>query len=107
VEHTLLALPGVKLEDVKIAMSHPQALAQCDNFLRSLNITPEAAYDTAGSAKIIKEKVMNSDISIDMGNDYAAIAQRLHSVCTAFTQRLRSICAVFTQRLRSVCAAFA
>jgi prephenate dehydratase/prephenate dehydrogenase len=32
-----------------------QALAQCDNFLRGLGITPVATYDTAGSAKMISE----------------------------------------------------
>jgi hypothetical protein len=35
VEHTLLALPGVKIEDIKIAMSHPQALWVCVMLLYS------------------------------------------------------------------------
>lgn len=64
VEHTLLALPGVKKEDIKTAMSHPQALAQCDNYLRAMGITPESAYDTAGSAKIIKEKNLRNCAAI-------------------------------------------
>ena len=33
--------------------SHPQALAQCDTYLRNKNIKQEAEYDTAGSAKMI------------------------------------------------------
>ena len=56
VEHYLLALPGVKKADIKKVMSHPQALAQCDNYLRDLGYIPTPTYDTAGSAKIIKEK---------------------------------------------------
>ena len=55
VKHCLLAKPGVKREDIKYAISHPQALAQCDNFLRGLGITPIPTYDTAGSAKMIAE----------------------------------------------------
>ena len=56
VEHFLLALPGVKREDIKKVMSHPQALAQCENYLRDLGYIPTPTYDTAGSAKIIKEQ---------------------------------------------------
>jgi prephenate dehydratase len=55
VHHCLLAKNGVKRDDLKYAISHPQALAQCDNFLRSFNIQPIPTYDTAGSAKMISE----------------------------------------------------
>lgn len=56
VEHSLLVLPGIKKKDIKKVMSHPQALAQCDNYIRAMGIDREATYDTAGSAKMIKEK---------------------------------------------------
>eukprot|EP01039_Chlorochromonas_danica_P003344 gene3344-3667_t len=56
VEHYLLALPGTKKADIRKVMSHPQALAQCDNYLRRLGVKQEAAYDTAGAAKIIKDQ---------------------------------------------------
>ena len=55
VHHCLLVKPGVEKKNLKFAISHPQALAQCDNYLRSLGITPIATYDTAGSAKMIAE----------------------------------------------------
>jgi prephenate dehydratase/prephenate dehydrogenase len=55
VKHCLMAKPGVKRDAIKYAISHPQALAQCDNFLRGLGITPIPTYDTAGSAKMISE----------------------------------------------------
>ncbi|AFZ68940.1 prephenate dehydratase [Deinococcus peraridilitoris] len=51
VKHHLLALPGVKLEDVRRVASHPQALAQCDGFLARHHLLPVAAYDTAGAAE--------------------------------------------------------
>jgi len=37
----------------RYAISHPQALAQCDNYLRSHGIMPIPLYDTAGSAKML------------------------------------------------------
>lgn len=56
VNHCFLVKPGVKREDIKYAISHPQALAQCDNYLRGLGIIPIPTYDTAGSAKMIPER---------------------------------------------------
>lgn len=56
VKHCLLAKPGVKRSDVRYAISHPQALAQCDNYLRGLGIKPIPTYDTAGSAKMIRDE---------------------------------------------------
>lgn len=53
VKHCLLARKGVRREDIRYAISHPQALAQCDNFLRGLGIKPIQTYDTAGSAKML------------------------------------------------------
>ena len=56
VSHCLMALPGVRLEDVRRVFSHPQALAQCDGFLASHNLRPIEAFDTAGSALELKER---------------------------------------------------
>lgn len=54
--HNLLVLEGTTLEQVRRIYSHPQGLAQCERFLRSLrDVEIVATYDTAGSAKMIKE----------------------------------------------------
>lgn len=56
VEHCLIALPGVPFEEVRTVLSHPQALAQCDHFLRAHGLSHEAAYDTAGAVKLVKAR---------------------------------------------------
>src|SRR4029453_2787528 len=56
VVHHLLALPGATLEGLKRVYSHPQGLAQCERFLRTLtNVDIIATYDTAGSAKMVAD----------------------------------------------------
>lgn len=67
VRHCLIANPGVKKEDIKKAISHPQALGQCAAYLRGKGIKPETVYDTAGSVKMLKESG---------AKDVAAIASR-------------------------------
>ena len=50
VEHSLIGLPGSDLSTIRRVYSHPQALAQCDEFLRrheEWELVP--FYDTAGS----------------------------------------------------------
>jgi prephenate dehydratase len=65
VSHNLLAFPGTKMEDIKKVYSHPQGLAQCEGFLSSLKgIEIVATYDTAGSAKIIRDEQLKNVAAI-------------------------------------------
>jgi len=51
IEHCLLALPGVSLDELRVVISHPQALAQCrDFFARHPHLAARQEIDTAGSA---------------------------------------------------------
>lgn len=56
VRHNLLALAGVEITDVRVVLSHPQALAQCEGFLDRLGVVRESTYDTAGSAKMLRQQ---------------------------------------------------
>ncbi|GAB4524605.1 MAG: prephenate dehydratase [Anaerolineae bacterium] len=53
VHHNLMVPPGMKLEDIKFVRSHPQALAQCEKFLKRHNFQAVPTYDTAGAARMI------------------------------------------------------
>ena len=56
IEHSLVALPGIDLHQIKEVNSHPMALMQCTEFLDTLpNVKLVEKDDTAGSAKWIKE----------------------------------------------------
>jgi chorismate mutase/prephenate dehydratase len=56
VSHCLISNHGVSLDSIKKIYSHPQALGQCQAFIKHLNCELVPAYDTAGSVKMIKEK---------------------------------------------------
>lgn len=68
INHQLLGLPGTKLADVKSASSHPQALAQCLEFLKRHGIKPTARIDTALSCQ---------DVLKFQDKSIAAIASKL------------------------------
>jgi prephenate dehydratase len=54
--HHLLALSGATMAGLRRVYSHPQGLAQCERFLRTLSgVDIVATYDTAGSAKMVAD----------------------------------------------------
>jgi prephenate dehydratase len=55
VRHCLLAMPGVALPAIKRVYSHPQALAQCEEFIARIGAEKVATQDTAGSARLLRE----------------------------------------------------
>jgi prephenate dehydratase/chorismate mutase/prephenate dehydratase len=49
----LLALPGTDHREIRAVYSHPQALAQCRQFLARNKLEPVPYYDNAGAAKML------------------------------------------------------
>ncbi|MCZ2722846.1 prephenate dehydratase [Marinomonas sp. 15G1-11] len=74
VNHCLIGCHGSELSDIKKIGSHPQALAQCDNNIKSLGAKNVAMYDTAGAAKFLSESqdanlgVISSELAAELYN---------------------------------------
>lgn len=67
----LLALPGVKREDIKVIESHPMAIRQCAEYINSLTgVQVRESDDTALSAKRVKELKLKDTAAI--ANEFAA-----------------------------------
>jgi chorismate mutase/prephenate dehydratase len=64
IDHCLIANPDTSLDDVEAIYSHPQALAQCRNFLEKLGRELIPTYDTAGSVKMLKEKRLRNAAAV-------------------------------------------
>ena len=61
----LLALPGVKFEDIKVATSHPIAIRQCVDFFEEFpQIQVIEGNDTAACAKKIKDGQLKDTVAI-------------------------------------------
>ena len=56
IDHALLAPAGARLEGIRRAYSHWQALAQCEEFLATHHIDPVPVHDTAGGARMVAER---------------------------------------------------
>ncbi|OZA54929.1 MAG: prephenate dehydratase [Sphingobacteriales bacterium 39-40-5] len=61
----LLALPGVKFEDVKYVQSHPIAIRQCSDFFEEFpHLQVVESSDTAACAKKIREENLTDTVAI-------------------------------------------
>lgn len=71
IEHSLIATPGLSLDRVRQAFSHPVALDQCRSFFEQYPaIRPAPYYDTAGSVKMIMRESPDGGAAI--ANEKAA-----------------------------------
>ncbi|MEM2109317.1 MAG: prephenate dehydratase [Candidatus Odinarchaeota archaeon] len=91
IKHNLIANKGVTLSNIEDVYAHPQAIAQCDLFLKKINKRIIPFYDTAGSVKYIKEKNLKSAAAI--ASRYAAeiynmniLAESIESVSNNYTR---------------------
>jgi prephenate dehydratase len=91
VHHALLAPVGTKIEALKYVRSHPQALAQCEQFIRRNGLQAVPWYDTAGSAHDLAAEPVPETASIASelaGQLYKldALARQIEDVSFNFTR---------------------
>lgn len=78
VNHCLIANPGSRLETIRAVHSHPQALGQCRAFLgRHPMWRPIAAYDTAGSVRLVRERGRKDEAAIASRRSAALYGMRI------------------------------
>lgn len=71
ISHCLITNPGVHIDEITEVLSHPMALKQCDQYLRSNPyFLRREMEDTAGSVSYIKENKMQNSAAI--ASKYAA-----------------------------------
>ena len=64
IKHALLSHKGNKMSDIKVVYSHPHALEQCREFIRKHKLKAIPEYDTAGAAKLVKERNKKEEAAI-------------------------------------------
>ena len=70
VHHALIAPPNVAIEDIRRVISHPQALMQCNRYLRRNNFEPVTWWDTSGSVRDLPQE--NDGHTAAIAGEYAA-----------------------------------
>ncbi len=81
IDHNLMALPGVKLSEIKEVISHPQALSQCAKYLEKLGITATPCENTAVAARIVSERNRRDLAAIS--SDYCSSLYNLDVLASA------------------------
>ncbi len=93
VNHCLLKLPETDHRDIRKVYSHPQALAQCKDFLTRHQIEGIPYYDTAGAARMlaVERPAMTAVIAAASCADYYGLEilkENVQDVATNITRFL-------------------
>ena len=91
VDHALLAPQGARLEGIRRASSHWQALAQTEEFLAVHGIEPVPAHDTAGAARLVAERgdpteAAIASVAVGRLHGLAVLAERIQTYPDNFTR---------------------
>lgn len=68
IRHALMGLQGARIADLKRVLSHPIALAQCEQTLKGMKLNVVEHFDTAGAARDVAEAGDPTQGAIAPGN---------------------------------------
>ncbi len=100
IQHNLLAKKGTKLEDIKEIVSHPQAISQSSEFLKTLGVKVTECANTAIAAKMVAESDRNdlgalsselcaSQYSLDIVKPYVQNTKNNYTRFICFSKNLQ------------------
>lgn len=72
ITHALMTLPGTDRAKIKTVISHPQALAQCSDYIRKQGWQTQESLNTAFAARLVADS--GDDSLAAIGSDVAATA---------------------------------
>ena len=75
VQHTLMAAPGTKLEQLRQVRSSQQTLTQCERFLSKYELEPIPTFNTASSARDLAENPV-----VDLGVIASQLAAQTYAL---------------------------
>lgn len=85
VAHRLIGLPGASLDGIARVLAHPQAVAQCSDFLRGLGAEVVYSWDTAGAAEEVR--LLGDPSVAAVAAEEAALSRGLHVLHPSITDR--------------------
>jgi prephenate dehydratase len=77
VDKALLGLPGARPDRIRRVLSHPQALAQCQEYLAKLDAEVIAVYDTVGAAKQVAQHGREDEAAVASEHAAAVYGQEV------------------------------
>lgn len=97
IEHCLAAPKGTRRKELQMVYSHPQALAQCSDYLKNNGLTAEPFSNTAAAAKMAAQQGGSIGVicSQQAAETYGLVIldrdiQNSHSNCTRFVAVCRN-----------------
>lgn len=90
IDHSILALDTIKLDEIEEIYSHPQPVSQCSHWLKSHLPNVKINYTNASSEAMQKVIELNNKHIVALGSANAAKYYKLHSLVTDIANNIHN-----------------